>query len=408
MHMSIRRALVSAGLAAAAAIPLLALGGVASADTPTPSPTSSASATASPSATATTTPAPALQIQAGGGETGIAVELFTPGSVTVQTGTVVTWKNPFGEPHTVTFGNPTSDPTVPENVPATGPVSYDGTGYFSSGLFAPGFSQGPPGSPTTPDTFSVMFTKAGAYNYFCAIHTNMHGTVNVVDSGATDSQATVNSEIQTQFAAGLASLKALQAQQPTTAKVSQNANGTKTYTITNGADNPNGDLVQFIPAAVNIAAGDTVTWVANTITPHTVTFNPDQFQGDPLHTPGTTAKTFDGTGLANSGIIAPADDPLSQAFTSSGTSFSLTFTKAGSYHYICLLHADEGMAGAVNVSAASVPPSPSPTTGTPPNPPNTGSGTSSGSGTTLWMGLGLAAALLALTGAGVFAVKRQR
>lgn len=408
MHMSIRRGLVTAGLAAAAAIPLLALGGVATADTPTPSPTSSASATASPSASATATPGPALQLQAGGGETGITVELFTPGSVTVQTGTVVTWKNPFGEPHTVTFGNPTSDPTVPENVPATGPVQYNGTGYFSSGLFAPGFSQGPPGSPTTPDTFSVAFTKAGQYNYFCAIHTNMHGTVNVVDSGATDSQATVDGEIQTQYAAGLASLKALQAQQPTTAKVSQNANGTKTYTVTNGADNPNGDLVQFIPAAVNIAAGDTVTWDANTITPHTVTFNPDQFQGDPLHTPGTTSKTFDGTGLANSGIIAPADDPLSQAFTSSGTSFSLTFTKPGIYKYICLLHADEGMVGSVNVSAAAAP---SPTATAPattaPKPPNTGSGTNSGSGASLWVALGLAAALLALTGAGMFAVKRQ-
>ena len=402
MHKSIRRLLVVAGLAAAGAIPMFAFGGVAGAQTVTPTGTSSAT----PSATAT--PAAGIQLQAGGGETGIAVELFTPGSVTVQTGTVVTWKNPFGEPHTVTFGNPTSDPTVPENVPASGPVQYDGTGYFSSGLFAPGFSQGPPGSPTTPDTFSVAFTKAGQYNYFCAIHTNMHGSITVVDSGATDSQATVDSEIQTQYAAGLASLKALQAQQPTTATSSTNANGTKTYTITNGADNENGDIVEFIPAAVNITAGDTVKWVADTITPHTVTFNPDQFQGDPLHTPGTTNTTFDGTGLANSGIIAPADDPLSSAFTSSGTSFALTFTKAGTYQYICLLHADEGMVGTVNVTAATAP---SPTATTPtttaPAPPNTGSGTNSGGGTSLWIGLGLAAALLALTGAGVFALKRQ-
>src|SRR6185312_14824322 len=263
MHKSIRRLLVVAGLAAAGAIPMFAFGGVAGAQTVTPTGTSSAT----PSATAT--PAAGIQLQAGGGETGIAVELFTPGSVTVQTGTVVTWKNPFGEPHTVTFGNPTSDPTVPENVPASGPVQYDGTGYFSSGLFAPGFSQGPPGSPTTPDTFSVAFTKAGQYNYFCAIHTNMHGSITVVDSGATDSQATVDSEIQTQYAAGLASLKALRAQQPTTATSSTNANGTKTYTITNGADNENGDVVEFIPAAVNITAGDTVKWVADTITPHT-------------------------------------------------------------------------------------------------------------------------------------------
>ena len=395
MHTSIRRALIAAGLAAAAAIPLLALGGFASADSPTPT----VSATATPGAT--------LQLQTGGGESGIIVEHFMPGSVTVQTGTVVTWKNVFDEPHTVTFGNPTSDPTVPENVPASGPVNYGGTGYFSSGLFAPGFSQGPPGSPTTPDTFSVKFTAAGQYNYFCAIHTNMRGSITVVASGATDSQAMVDSEIQTQYAAGLASLKALKAQQSTTAGVSQNANGTKTYTVTNGANNSDGDLVQFFPPAVNITAGDTVKWMSNTITPHTVTFNPDQFQGDPLHTPGTTNTTFDGTGLANSGIIAPADDPLSSAFTSSGTSFELTFSKAGSYQYICLLHDEEGMAGAVNVSAAATSPTATAPTTTAPKPPNTGSGASASSGTSLWMALGLAAALLALTGAGVFAVTRQ-
>jgi len=390
---------MAAGLAAAGAVPLLALGSFAFAQsTPTSSPTG------------TSTPAAAtLQLQAGGGEPGLAVEHFFPSSVTVKTGTIVTWKNPFGEPHTVTFGNPTGDPTVPQGVPASGPAQYDGTGFISSGLFAPGFSNGP--GPATPDTFSVQFTTAGQYNCFCAIHVNMGAAITVVDSGTVDTQDAVDAEIQTQYAAALASLKALEGQQPTAPTVTNNADGTKTYTVQTGADNTDGDLNQFFPATVNISTGDTVHWTIDTVTPHTVTFNPDQFQGDPLHTPRSGGTTFDGgSGLVNSGIIAPADDPLAAAFTSSGTDYSLTFTKAGNYQYICLLHSEEGMVGAVNVSQATTPPSATPTktaTGGAPQPPNTGTGTASSSGNSLWMGLGLLAALFVLSGAGVVAVKRH-
>ncbi len=397
MHKSLRRILMAAGLAAAAAVPLVAFAGFAGAQSPSPS----------PSATGTPAASPTLQLQAGGGELGIAVEHFFPSSVTVQTGTIVTWKNPFGEPHTVTFGNPTGDPTVPQGVPASGPAQYDGTGFISSGLFAPGFSNGP--GPATPDTFSIQFTKAGQYNYFCAIHVNMGGSITVVDSGTVDTQDEVDSEIQTQYATALASLKALEGQQPTQPTVTDNGDGTKTYTVQTGADNTDGDLNQFFPATVNVSTGDTVHWTIDTTTPHTVTFNPDSFQGDPLHTPGTTNTTFDGTGLSNSGIIAPADDPLSAAFTSSGTSYSLKFTKAGNYQYICLLHSEEGMVGAINVSqATSQSPTPTKTsTGGAPQPPNTGTGTTSSSGNSLWMGLGLLAALFVLSGAGVVAVKRH-
>src|SRR6185312_14233949 len=121
------------GIAALAAVPLLALGGTAMADTPTASATASATGTA----TATTTPTGAapIDIQAGGGETGFSVDLYLPNSATVKTGTVVRWTMPWAEPHTVTFGNPgAADPTaLPDPFP-TGPVPYDGTGYITSGL----------------------------------------------------------------------------------------------------------------------------------------------------------------------------------------------------------------------------------------------------------------------------------
>ena len=403
----LRKTLVTAGLGALVAAAIGAGSGLAAAQSASPSASPSASTTSSP----TGTPAAAtLQVQVGGGETGIVVEDFFPQSLTVMTGTIVTWKNPFGEPHTITFGSPTGDPTVPQNVPASGPAQYNGTGFLSSGLFAPGFQNGPPGTPATPDTFSIQFTKAGSYSYFCAIHVNMGAHINVVDSGTVDTQAGVDAEIPNQYATALASLKTLEGQQPTAATVAKNSDGTSTYTVATGAYNPDGDLVQFFPSAVNISAGDTVKWVSHAVTPHTITFNPDSFQGDPLHDGPTGGPTFDGTGLVNSGIInQPSSFYPPSVFTSQGTSFQLTFTKAGSYQYVCLLHDDEGMKAVVNVSQ-STNPSPTPTrtsTGGAPQPPNTGTGAASSSGNSLWMGLGLLAALFVLSGAGVVAVKRH-
>ena len=101
--------------------------------------------------------------------------LYDPKTITVKSGDTVTWKaaNPF-EPHTVTFESKFKSPadegaTVPAGVKSGG--TYTG-GFTSSGLFGP-----PPIYPGTE--FSLKFTKAGTYNYVCAIHPAMAGTVTV-------------------------------------------------------------------------------------------------------------------------------------------------------------------------------------------------------------------------------------
>jgi plastocyanin len=384
-------------LAAAGAVPLLALAGFAAADTPTSTATATSSATAS--ATATGTPAAsAVTLQIGGGETGITVDLFEPSKVTVKTGTTVTWVNSFTEPHTVTFGNPQGDPTTPLNVTPGTPVQYDGTQSFSSGLFGPGYPP-VPGAPPSGTQFSVTFTKAGNYDYFCAIHPDMKGEMDVVDSGTVDTQDDINARAASEYAAGLASLKADEAKAPTAATVTNNADGTKTYTVAvGGPDNPNGALVQYFPPSVSVSTGDTVKWVSNTHEPHTVTFNPQLFQGDPVSAGPTGGPTFDGTGLVNSALIGEGY---------AATDFSLKFTKAGEYHYICLLHAPSGQLGVVTVSQGTTPPPTKTATGEAPQPPNTGTGTSSSGGNSLWVGLGLLGALFVISGAGVVAVKRH-
>lgn len=60
-------------------------------------------------------------------------------------------------------------------------------------------------------------------------------------------------------------------------------------------------------------------------------------------------KTYDGSGYTNSGILGPTQ------------SYALTFTKAGTYQYRCLIHDDQGMLATITVlppgdaSAASAP-----------------------------------------------------
>jgi plastocyanin len=108
------------------------------------------------------------------------------------------------------------------------------------------------------------------------------------------------------------------------------------------------DIEQFMPATVRIRAGDTVTWTAHGYEGHTVTFYPDgkidigfsEYLVPAADTPGTrefnpvfalgsdAQGTYDGTTYTNSGFFGvPA-----------ASDYSLTFPKAGSYTYICMVH----------------------------------------------------------------------
>jgi plastocyanin len=100
-----------------------------------------ASAPAAPSATAASA--------AGGNTIAIRNFAFSPATMTVKTGTTVTWTNEDGASHTVV-----SD--------AGAPVS------FTSPSLATGSS------------YPVTFTQAGTYPYHCSIHPSMTGTVTVL------------------------------------------------------------------------------------------------------------------------------------------------------------------------------------------------------------------------------------
>jgi amicyanin len=80
----------------------------------------------------------------------VAIEnfAFSPASITVKAGTTVTWTNKDTVAHTVTVDS--------------------GDGPNSQNL-------------AQNQTYSFTFSKAGTYNYHCAIHSSMHGTVTVTE-----------------------------------------------------------------------------------------------------------------------------------------------------------------------------------------------------------------------------------
>ncbi len=284
----------------------------------------------------TPTAATTYDVTAGYGDDDYAANVFNPQTIQIYAGDTVRWHiGGLLEPHDVVFGpkaaldnlaanlevvvpHKAGPPTVEINPQLAYPMqgmAYDGTGVVHSGFMAKG----------SPDqSWSLTFTKPGAYRYYCLLHydpahpgQSMYGVVQVLP-------------------------------RPASAHV---------YRVESGYDNgtPREAADVFVPERLTVHAGDTVVWSPGF---HTVSFGPPallaqlrrsfampapQQSGPPalalnpriIYPAG--GSTYDGTGFVNSGLlIAPKPH-----------TFALTFTKPGVYHYVCLIH--PGMDGAVTV-----------------------------------------------------------
>ncbi len=112
---------------------------------------------------------------------------------------------------------------------------------------------------------------------------------------------------------------------------------------------------KFLPTSITINEGDSVTWTLGG-NAHTMFF-PAADKPPDLIVPGkakgellfnslvyySTGKTYNGSGPFSAGVVEPG-------FRTTST---VTFTKAGTYHYLCMFH--PGMAGAVVVQPAGSP-----------------------------------------------------
>lgn len=330
-----------------------------------------------------------LSVNVGGGSGTIAANDFFPDAVTIHVGDTIHFTSPYPEIHTVTFlptgmavpalvvPGPSGPPQFGFNPVAATPTytgtstTLDSTKLLNSGILNKG------------DFVDVTFPHAGTFHFVCIVHgPSMSEDVTVVPAAnAADAQPAIDTRAASQEQAlVIKGQTAASAIQPSPASVKL-ADGSTQWNDVIGGETAEAAIDQFFPANITVNAGDTVTWT-NPLAdvPHTVTFTSGAAL-PPLVTPApqpsgppfiaftpqlflpTAAKTYDGTGFVNSGFL--------QQGTPAAT-YSLKFTKPGTYTYVCAIHADQGMKGTITVLASQISPSPTPPGGV--VAPNTGTG----------------------------------
>lgn len=341
------------------------------------------------------------------------INKFYAKKLTINEGDTVIWKLNSVEMHNIIFPPPGqsfvpyitpqgNDAVVSSlSVASVGGPTYNGTGPATSGqlsMEAPGVQQ-----------YKLNFSKAGTYTYFCSIHSaqlpngqvvGMVGSITVQAAGSTLSKSSdqVSAENQAEISADQAAASSADAQAEQVAPPDAGPNGTMTYHANVGYDTQDAAYMRFAPQDFTIHVGDKVMWQqTSAFTPHTITFpsggpEPDiaNVQPQPGGPPRVTlnpkvlapsgGSTYAGRGFYNSGFISGTQDPAPGPRT-----YNLTFTKPGTYEYICILHDKMGMVGHVTVLAA----------GTTPGMPATGQSHSEDGILTLAAGLSALALLFA-------------
>ena len=228
-------------------------------------------------------------------------ECYLPPRIEVAPGTTVTWENGDFEAHTVTAGGPGR-----------------ATGEFDSGLFPGGAA------------FGHTFEEAGEYPYYCTVHPWMAGSV-------------VVGEMAGPAPPPPAPAPAVPPAPVTPGSTGATRAGGLTVTTPEGSGVPGCEAEDacFVPSAISVARGSTVTWENNDIVAHTVTSG----------------------SLADGGPDGEFDSGLALG----GTTFEHTFDEAGEYPYFCIVH--PWMAGTVMVGDTARPAAPAPPPTVPPASP---------------------------------------
>jgi plastocyanin len=266
---------------------------------------------------------------------------FLPGDVTVDAGDTVRWVARSVEIHTVTFlpgGGPQA--TLPEFNPTDltqltqqGGSVYDPKLGYNSGLMTTVPTNGDVGPlPKVPHvrTYSLTFPTAGTFTYYCLVHGKMMVGVVHVQPAATPYPYT-RAEYADQVRVARAGLAVIGRH-----LVRDLVRRSTAHRVFMGTDNGLVAVMRFVRGTVVVHRGESVVFRNPGMgAPHTVTFGrepppPDVFgpSGTPAHYSG---------GKLNSGIIGPHG------------AFTVRFTKAGTYHYVCALHDNMGMRGTVVV-----------------------------------------------------------
>jgi plastocyanin len=249
--------------------------------------------------------------------------------------------------------------------------------YYSSGLL--------PYEGETGNTFSVVVagdTAPGTYHYYCNVHGPLMSGVVTVKSK--DASVPSQSEVTRQAGREVAKYtdpmnKAFREAQAQVKQTKQNLAGVGAFST-----GVNASLAEFVPKKIQAKVGEKVTWhIADG--GHTISFNVPKYLPEitvardgtarynvqvihPVGGPGfpTTppsreapptsikvdAGNYDGSFFLSSGLgFAPPPSGPPGSPGAGGppleTTYSLTFTKAGTYKYACLVHPE--MVGDIDV-----------------------------------------------------------
>jgi plastocyanin len=291
---------------------------------------------------------------------------------------------PIGPPFA--FGSPVNAPVMPPG-PAnctafSGSATYDGTACISSH---------PSSETSNPSTFKVTFPTPGNFKLVCLVHTDMTGTVHVLQSKDPKSPfyATSLPYLQSEYerqardeASDILKDRDDQEEEVRDAPRNRVIAGIGEVVATAGGTQYRA-VVRFLDGTIRIHKGDSVTWVnLDPTEPHTVTFGTEPANLVPTVPSNLAAPAGDGTLTATIACsTVPCDEafgpaggqPFSAAsFLNSGflqaqapdrtapasgdaqlppgtTRITITFPKEGTYYYHCALHDVDGMAGKVIV-----------------------------------------------------------
>jgi plastocyanin len=266
---------------------------------------------------------------------------FLPGDVTVDAGDTVRWVARSTEIHTVTFfpgGGPQT--TLPDFNPADltqltrqGGSVYDPSAGFNSGLMTSVPDKGDVGPlPPVPHvrSYSLTFPAAGTFTYYCLVHGKMMvGVVHVQAAGTAYPYTQAEYNDQARIArAGLAAMGNHLRRDL--------VRHSSAHRVFMGGDNGAVAVMRFLRGRVVVHRGERVVFRNPGMgAPHTVTFGREP-PPPGLFGPSGTPGHYSG-GKLNSGIIGPHG------------SFTVRFTKAGTFRYVCALHDNMGMVGSVVV-----------------------------------------------------------
>jgi plastocyanin len=296
---------------------------------------------------------------------------FLPNELWIHAGDTITWKFASDDAHTVTFL------TVGQIYPfdftqGCPPISPSGSSFDGSTCVS-----SPPS--TTGQTFAVTFPKPGNYEIVCLVHSQMFGMIHVLDRSLRlphdqafyDKQATLEEkalfEDDDGAAAGKNSHQSSMGAMLMARVISHGAgvtSGTGEIAATPGGQQSL-SIVRFSPESITIHAGDTVEWANwDPALGHTITFGTEPADlFDASCSPSPCSVSTDPDGALHATISGPGQNVHSGAVVAlyedetgvpqfapfPPTRFRVTFTKPGTYPYICAFHDNLGMVGKVIV-----------------------------------------------------------